>query len=96
MNTTTLTLGRPGYFSGRTAFDWLFAALVVAGGTYAFRRYGSAMDVYEKAILVGAMPAANKLAPPNRPDNRGTPMATTKFTTVIGRKPRPACRAVNP
>ncbi len=58
MNTTTLTLGRPGYFSGRTAFDWLFAALVVAGGTYAFRRYGSAMDVYEKAILVGAMPAA--------------------------------------
>jgi cytochrome c-type biogenesis protein CcsB len=65
MNTTTLkspTLGRPagpiGFFVGRTAFDWLFAALVISGGAYAFSRYAGAMDVYEKAILTGAMPAA--------------------------------------
>ena len=58
MNTTTLTLGRPGFFSGRTLFDWLFATLVAVGGAYAFRRYESAMDVYEKAILVGAIPTA--------------------------------------
>ncbi|CAG1019721.1 Cytochrome c biogenesis protein CcsA [Burkholderiaceae bacterium] len=56
MNTTTITLGRPGFFSGRTAFDWLFAALVIGGGAYAFQRYQASMDVYEKWILVGALP----------------------------------------
>ena len=56
MNTTTLTLGRPGYFSARTVFDWLFAALVIAGGAFAFQRYQGAMDVYEQAILVGTVP----------------------------------------
>ena len=58
MNTTTLALGRPGFFSGRTVFDWLFAVLVIAGGAFAFHRYESAMDGYEKAILVGAIPVA--------------------------------------
>ena len=56
MNTHTLTLGRPGFWSGRTVFDWLFAALVVTGGAYAFQRYHASMDGYEKAILVGAIP----------------------------------------
>ena len=62
MNTTTMTLGRTGgpfgAFTGRSWFDWLFAALVLAGGAFAFTRYAGAMDVYEKAILIGAMPAA--------------------------------------
>jgi cytochrome c-type biogenesis protein CcsB len=58
MNTTTLTLSKPGYFSGRSAFDWLFAALVLTGGGFAFQRYGASMDVYERAILIGVMPAA--------------------------------------
>jgi len=62
MNTTTMTLGRTGgpfgAFTGRTWYDWLFALLVLAGGTFGFTRYASAMDVYEKAILIGAMPAA--------------------------------------
>jgi hypothetical protein len=65
MNTTTLktmTLGRAsgpvGFLSGRSWFDWLFAALVVSGGAYGFSRYVGAMDVYEKAILLGAMPVA--------------------------------------
>ena len=62
MNTTTMTLGRTGgplgAFTGRSWYDWLFAALVLAGGAFAFTRYAGAMDVYEKAILIGAMPAA--------------------------------------
>lgn len=54
---TTLTL-HEGYFVKRNWFDWVFAALVLAGGLFAFSRYGSSMDVYEKGILLGAMPAA--------------------------------------
>ncbi len=55
--TTTITLNE-GFFSRRTALDWLFAALVAAGGLFAFTRYSGYMDVYEKAILVGTVPAA--------------------------------------
>ena len=57
MNTTTLPLGKPGYFSGRSGFDWAFALLIVLGAGYAWTRYGSAMDGYEKGILLGAVPA---------------------------------------
>lgn len=55
--TTTLTLNE-GYFSRRNWFDWLFAALVIAGGLFAFSRYSAYMDVYEKGILLGTVPAA--------------------------------------
>ena len=55
--TTTLDLGRPGPFSRRSAFDWVFAAAVITGAAYAFRRYGPAMDGYERGILLGAVPA---------------------------------------
>ena len=58
MNTTTLNLNAPGYLARRSWFDWLFAVLVIAGAGYAFQRYAASMDVYEKAILVGAVPAA--------------------------------------
>ena len=54
---TTLTLNE-GYFAKRNWFDWLFAAIVLAGGLFAFSRYNAAMDVYEKGILLGAMPSA--------------------------------------
>ena len=57
MNTTTLTL-HEGYFARRNWFDWLFAAIVVAGGLFALQRYGAYMDVYEKGILLGSMPCA--------------------------------------
>ena len=40
----------------RTWWEWVFAALVIAGGVFAFARYHSAMDVYEKGILLGAIP----------------------------------------
>jgi cytochrome c-type biogenesis protein CcsB len=59
MNTATTTLDlHEGFFSRRNWFDWLFAAIVAAGGLYAFVQYESYMDVYEKAILIGAVPAA--------------------------------------
>ena len=66
MNTTTLKRSganenyvlNAGYFARRNALDWLFAALVLAGGLYAFVRYQTHMDVYEKGILLAAMPAA--------------------------------------
>ncbi len=61
MNTATLTKTitlNEGFFSRRNWFDWLFALLVVAGGLFAFTRYASFMDVYEKAILIGTIPAA--------------------------------------
>ena len=45
------------YLSRRNAFDWVFAALVFAGGLFALFRYAPAMDGYEKAILLGSLPA---------------------------------------
>ncbi len=47
-----------GYFVRRNVLDWLFAALVLAGGVFAFVRYQSAMDGYEQGILLGVIPAA--------------------------------------
>jgi cytochrome c-type biogenesis protein CcsB len=46
------------YFSKRNAFDWVFALAVLCGGGFAFSQYFDAMDVYEKGILLGAVPAA--------------------------------------
>ena len=48
---------REGYFSRRTAIDWVFAVLVVIGGLFALFKYQHAMDEYEKAILLGLIPA---------------------------------------
>jgi cytochrome c-type biogenesis protein CcsB len=55
--TTTITLDQ-GMLSRRQPLDWVFAALVAVGGLYAFTRYGAFMDVYEKGILLGTIPAA--------------------------------------
>ena len=54
--TTSLILNE-GFFARRNWFDWLFAAIVVAGGLFAFAKYSAYMDVYEKGILVAAVPA---------------------------------------
>jgi cytochrome c-type biogenesis protein CcsB len=48
---------REGYFSRRTAIDWAFAVLVVIGDLFALFNYQHAMDEYEKAILLGLIPA---------------------------------------
>lgn len=34
-------------------FDWLWAALILVGGVYAYLRYAAYMDGYEAAILIG-------------------------------------------
>lgn len=57
MNTTTFDLPRRHALQRRDALDWLFAALVLLGGGYAFSRYQAAMNVYEQGILACAMPA---------------------------------------
>ena len=57
MNTTTLTLGRASLLGRRTWFDWVFAALIVLGAGFAWQKYQGSMDVYERAILVGSVPA---------------------------------------
>ena len=51
-----------GYFAKRNGWDWAFAALVLAGGLYALGLYGSFMDVYEKGILLAAIPSVIALA----------------------------------
>ena len=53
----TLSLNE-GYFAKRNVLDWIFAALVVLGGVYAFAKYSAFMDVYEKGILFATVPAA--------------------------------------
>ncbi|TFY99014.1 c-type cytochrome biogenesis protein CcsB [Ramlibacter humi] len=59
MNTATQTITlHEGFFSRRRLLDWVFALFVAGGGLFAFNRYGAYMDVYEKGILIGAMPAA--------------------------------------
>jgi cytochrome c-type biogenesis protein CcsB len=59
MNTATHTITlNEGFFSRRRPLDWAFALLVIAGGLFAFGRYAAHMDVYEKGILLAAMPAA--------------------------------------
>jgi cytochrome c-type biogenesis protein CcsB len=58
---TTVTLN-PGFFSRRSLGDWGFALLALVGMVFAFANYQQAMDVYEKAILVCAWPAAVWLA----------------------------------
>ena len=60
MTTTTLTLN-DSWRSRRDTFDWVFAALVLAGGLFAFTRYGASMDYYEKPILLAAMVAGVSL-----------------------------------
>ncbi|MBC7434911.1 MAG: c-type cytochrome biogenesis protein CcsB [Bdellovibrionales bacterium] len=60
MNTVTQSstiLLHEGWFVRRNWLDWLFAALVAAGAVFAFSRYAGFMDVYEKGILVAAVPA---------------------------------------
>jgi cytochrome c-type biogenesis protein CcsB len=52
---------REGFFARRNMLDWLFAALVLAGGIFVMSRYRTSMDVYEQGILIAAVPAAISL-----------------------------------
>jgi cytochrome c-type biogenesis protein CcsB len=44
------------FFKGRSALDWLAALLLAAGALFALSQYGLHMDVYEKGILLAAVP----------------------------------------
>jgi cytochrome c-type biogenesis protein CcsB len=57
MNTTTLTLNQDSFVKRRSPYDWVFALLILLGAGYAWQRYSPGMDVYERAILIGAVPA---------------------------------------
>ena len=58
MTTTAHPLPLAAHPARRTAFDWVFAALVVLAAVVGFQRYGASMDVYEKGIAACAVPAA--------------------------------------
>ena len=45
-----------GLLKGRSLFDWLFAAFLLLGALYSLNRYGAFMDIYEKGILLAAVP----------------------------------------
>lgn len=53
----SLSLGRRGMLTTRSASDWVFALLVVLGAGFAFSRYNASMDGYEKGILAFAVPS---------------------------------------
>lgn len=53
-----LALNQPApLFKRLSLFDWLFAAIVTTGALFALSRFGEFMDVYEKGILLAAIPA---------------------------------------
>ena len=57
MTTTTFDLAPRHALKRRDTLDWLFAALVLLGGGYAFSRYHTSMDGYEQGILLCALPS---------------------------------------
>jgi cytochrome c-type biogenesis protein CcsB len=56
MTSTTHPLPAP-TLTSKSPLDWVFAALVLLTAAWGFNRYGGAMDVYEKGILLCATPA---------------------------------------
>jgi len=63
MDTSTPLTSRPLMASGassgnrRSTFDWVFAAILLAGAGYALQRYHASMDGYELGILLASVPA---------------------------------------
>lgn len=90
MNTTTLSLGRQNPLSGRSWVDWLTALVVVGAAGYAWQRYAGAMDVYEKGILIGTVPALVALLwfwPPLRMLAAGVAAASLLAIALYARHP---------
>ncbi|HET6789882.1 MAG TPA: cytochrome c biogenesis protein, partial [Aquabacterium sp.] len=56
MTTTLQALPAP-LMSRRSALDWAFAAIILLTAGWGFHRYGGSMDIYEKGILLCAVPA---------------------------------------
>lgn len=51
------SLNSPNYWAQRSWGDWLFGAVLIAFGAYAFHKLRGLMDVYELWILVGTVPS---------------------------------------
>ena len=51
-----LVQAKPSFLIRLNPLDWLAALLLLGGGAYVLDLYGAHMDVYEKAILIGAIP----------------------------------------
>lgn len=45
----------PPFLKRLTRWDWIFSLLLLAGALFAYSRYGSYMDAYEKSFLFGAV-----------------------------------------
>jgi cytochrome c-type biogenesis protein CcsB len=46
----------PGLLKSLSLFDWLFGIMLLGGALFALDRYGTFMDIYEKGILLAAVP----------------------------------------
>lgn len=46
----------PGFFRRLSIVDWIYGALLLAGALFAFNRFGSYMDSYEKGVLLLSAP----------------------------------------
>jgi len=53
----TLSMEPRSFFKSLSAFDWVWAILLLLGAIYAHQKYASFMDVYEVGILYGTVPA---------------------------------------
>jgi cytochrome c-type biogenesis protein CcsB len=56
ISSTTTYTPAPGFFQRLGVFDWLYAALLLAGSLFGLMRYGAYMDGYEKVILLLTAP----------------------------------------
>jgi cytochrome c-type biogenesis protein CcsB len=53
---TSPTWTKPASFwQSLTAYDWLYAVLLLAGGIFSYQRYAGYMDIYEVSFLFGAV-----------------------------------------
>jgi cytochrome c-type biogenesis protein CcsB len=56
LSTSSMSGPAPAPAMGRDVWDWLFAFAVVGTGIYTWQLLHAHMDIYEKSILVGAVP----------------------------------------
>lgn len=55
-NTVSPFYQQPSYFQSRTAYDWLWATVILVGAGFILSQYHALMDGYEVGVLLGAAP----------------------------------------
>ncbi|SDK66921.1 cytochrome c-type biogenesis protein CcsB [Methylophilus rhizosphaerae] len=55
MNTSAPWSKPASFWQTLSAFDWLYAVLLLAGGIFSYQRYAGYMDIYEVGFLFGAV-----------------------------------------